>query len=76
MLIGYEFLWAYVIIINGLSNVGLSKFVLCLDVGTLALGSQPKQRVTRLRAKRETREHFTCSRECKECEGMNPHTPK
>jgi hypothetical protein len=20
--------------------------------------------------------HFTCSRECKECEGMNPHTPK
>jgi hypothetical protein len=22
------------------------------------------------------RSHFTCSRECKECEGMNPHTPK
>ncbi len=20
--------------------------------------------------------HITCSRECKECEGMNPHTPK
>jgi hypothetical protein len=20
--------------------------------------------------------HFTCSRECKECESMNPHTPK
>jgi hypothetical protein len=20
--------------------------------------------------------HFTCFRECKECEGMNPHTPK
>jgi hypothetical protein len=20
--------------------------------------------------------HFTCSWECKECEGMNPHTPK
>ncbi len=20
--------------------------------------------------------HITCSRECKECEGVNPHTPK
>jgi hypothetical protein len=40
------------------------------------LGSRPKQRVTRLRAKKEAMNHITCSRECKECEGMNPHTPK
>jgi hypothetical protein len=45
-------------------------------VATLALGSRPRQGVARLRAKRETWEHFTCSRECKECEGMDPHTPK
>jgi hypothetical protein len=45
-------------------------------VATLALGSRLRQGVARLRAKRETQEHFTCSRECKECEGMNPHTPK
>jgi hypothetical protein len=29
-----------------------------------------------LRAKKEAMNHITCSRECKECEGMNPHTPK
>jgi hypothetical protein len=45
-------------------------------VATLALGSRLRQEVARLQAKKETREHFTCSRECKECEGMNPHTPK
>jgi hypothetical protein len=45
-------------------------------VATLALDSRPKQRVARLRAKWETREHSTCFRDCKECEGMNPHTPK
>jgi hypothetical protein len=39
------------------------------SVATLALGSRPKKGVARLRAKRETRE-------CKECEGMNPHTLK
>jgi hypothetical protein len=47
-----------------------------LFVATLALGSRPRQGVARLRAKCETREHSTCFRECKECEGMNPHTPK
>ncbi len=52
---------------------GFLKFT---NVATLALGSQPRQGVARLRAKWETREHSTCSRECKECEGMNPHTPK
>jgi hypothetical protein len=46
------------------------------SVATLALGLRPRQGVARLRANRETQEHFTCSRECKECEGMNPHTPK
>jgi hypothetical protein len=46
------------------------------NVATLALGSRPRQGVARLRAKWETREHSTCSRECKECEGMSPHTPK
>jgi hypothetical protein len=45
-------------------------------VATLALGSRPRQGVTRLRAKWETREHSTCSWECKACEGMNLHTPK
>jgi hypothetical protein len=42
------------------------------NVATLALGLRPRQGVARLQAKRETREHFTCSQECKECEGMNP----
>jgi hypothetical protein len=46
------------------------------NVATLALGSRPRQGVARLRAKCETREHSTCFRECKECEGMNLHTPK
>jgi hypothetical protein len=45
-------------------------------VATLALGSRPRQGVARLRAKWETQEHSTCFRECKKCEGMNPHTPK
>jgi hypothetical protein len=26
--------------------------------------------------RRTSGSHITCSRECKECEGMNPHTPK
>ncbi len=38
-------------------------------VATLTLGSWPRQKVARLRVKRKTRE-------CKECEGMNLHTPK
>jgi hypothetical protein len=57
----------------------LEKIYICErahDVATLALGSRPRQGATRLRAKWETREHSTCSRECKECEGMSPHTPK
>jgi hypothetical protein len=45
-------------------------------VATLALGSQPRQVVARLWAKREPGSHITCSQKCKECEGMNFHTPK
>jgi len=33
------------------------------------LGSRPKQRLVRLRAKKKPRSE-------KKCEGMNPHTPK
>jgi hypothetical protein len=38
-------------------------------VTTLTLGSQPKQRLARLRAKRKIGSEG-------KCEGMNPHTPK
>jgi len=38
-------------------------------VATLALGSRPKQGLTKLRAKREARSE-------RKCEGMNLHTPK
>jgi hypothetical protein len=47
-----------------------------LNVATLALDSRLRQGVARWRAKWETREHSTCSRECKKCEGMSLHTPK
>jgi hypothetical protein len=45
-------------------------------VATLVLGSQPRQRVARLWAKRKPGSHTARSRECGKCEGMNPHTPK
>jgi hypothetical protein len=38
-------------------------------VATLALGSQPRQGLARLRAKRKPKSEG-------KCEGMNPHTPK
>ncbi len=38
-------------------------------VTTLALGSRPRQGLSRLRAKREAESEG-------KCEGMNPHTPK
>jgi hypothetical protein len=48
-----------------------------LDVTTLALGSRPRQGGCKVTGQEGTPgSHFTCSRECKECEGMNPHTPK
>jgi len=35
------------------------------SVATLALGSRPRQRVARVRAKRKPRSHITYSQECK-----------
>jgi hypothetical protein len=47
------------------------------SVATLALGSRPKQRLARLRAKREAREsHLMLLGSAGKCEGMNLHTPK
>jgi hypothetical protein len=40
-----------------------------VNVATLALGSQPKQGLARLRAQRKPESEG-------KCEGMNPHTPK
>ncbi len=60
--------------IKEMKNLGNKR--MATSVVTLALGSRPRQGVARLRAKWETQEHSTCSQECKECEGMNPHTPK
>jgi hypothetical protein len=40
-----------------------------LSVATLTLGSQPRQGLARLRAKRKPESEG-------KCEGMNPHTPK
>jgi hypothetical protein len=42
----------------------------------LSLGFVPKQRLTKVWAKNEPRNHISCSRSAKKCEGMNPHTPK
>jgi hypothetical protein len=47
-----------------------------LNVTTLALGSQPRQRLAMGQAKRKPESHISCSRNVKECEGTNPHTPK
>jgi hypothetical protein len=48
-----------------------------ISVTTLALGLRPRQEGCKVMGQEGTpRSHFTCSRECKECEGMNPHTPK
>jgi hypothetical protein len=42
------------------------------SVVTLALGLRPKQGVARWRAKKDTREHITCPRECKKVWGSEP----
>jgi hypothetical protein len=57
-------------------STNVQHFWKAFNVATLALGLQPMQGVARLRAKREAGSHFTCSQECKECEGMNPHIHK
>jgi hypothetical protein len=46
------------------------------SVTTLALGSQPRQGHGKVRAKSAIRESHLHSRSVKECERMNPHTPK
>jgi hypothetical protein len=46
------------------------------DVATLALGSRPRQRGCKGAGQEEAGSHITCSRECKKCERMNPHTPE
>jgi len=45
-----------------------------VNVTTLTLGSQPRQRHWKVQAKNATRESRSHSQEC-ECEGMNPHIP-
>ncbi len=45
-------------------------------VTTLNLGSQPKQRHGKVRAKSATRKSHLHSWSSRECEWMNPHTPK
>jgi hypothetical protein len=47
-----------------------------LIVATLALGSRPRQGLTKVRAKSEVGVKFYVPGSAKECEGMNPHTPK
>ncbi len=44
-------------------------------VTTLTLGSQPRQGLTKVRAKNEFRSHISCSQECKRVWGMNPTLP-
>ncbi len=45
-------------------------------VATFALGSWPRQAGCKVMDQGRPESHITCSRECKECEGMNLHTPK
>jgi hypothetical protein len=48
-----------------------------VSVATLALGSRPRQGGCKVAGQeRRLESHFTCSKECKECEGMNLHTHK
>jgi hypothetical protein len=46
------------------------------SVATLALACNQSKGVARCGPISRPRIHITCSRECKECEGVNPHTPK
>jgi len=54
--------------------VALLELAATLCVATLALGSQPRQGLAKVRAKSEPGNHISCSRECKKVEGMNPPT--
>jgi hypothetical protein len=49
------------------------------SVATLALACDQGKGVARCGPRNRPGSHITCSQECKEsreCEGMNPHTPK
>jgi hypothetical protein len=46
------------------------------DVATLALGPRPRQGLAKVWAKSELGSHISCFGSVKECEGMNPYTPK
>ncbi len=46
-----------------------------LDVATLTLGRDQGKGLQGCRSRKRPGSHITYSRECKECEGMNPHTP-
>jgi hypothetical protein len=45
------------------------------SVATLALGSRPRQGLTKVRAKSESGSHISCFGNARECEGMNPTLP-
>jgi len=45
-------------------------------VATLALGSRPRQRLTKLQAKSEPRVTFHVPMSARKSKGMNPHIPK
>jgi hypothetical protein len=47
-----------------------------ITVVTLTLGLWPKQGFAKMRAKIELGVTFHALENAKECEGMNPHTPK
>jgi hypothetical protein len=54
----------------------LQELQLTVYVTTLVLGSQPRQRLTKVRTKCEVRESHFMFLGVWENEGMNPHTPK
>jgi hypothetical protein len=47
-----------------------------LPITTLALGSQPRQGLTKVQANRSLGVTFYAPESVGQCEGMNPHTPK
>jgi len=55
-----------------------NKFYYIVYVATLALGSQPRQGLARVQAKKKAWEShlFHAPGSVGECEGMNPHPPK
>jgi hypothetical protein len=50
--------------------------IMSLIVATLALGSWPKQGLAKVQSRVSPGITFHAPRNARECEGMNPHTPK